>query len=757
MGRGVLSGLIWGSLFSLMILVMLSLVAPFPQGIASEQRDVAGAAPLTASPADSAPVVADATTDPVDGGDGQGEAVLSDLDVPATSEFRRGGTDLDPALPEVDESPSQVAAAFPESGDRSDLPTADTAPATAPQTTGGVSSISAPDETETPLPSATTGEDPQASRVAEPAEPLAPARETVPATGQTSPDPARSTPVEPGELTIAERSEPAGTVVQSTSETGNTVTRQTGDATAAVPAESPAAAPRETARRVEEDTRLDSAGSELAELAPQDRTVAREQNQNAPVAANGLSAGSAEPQVAPDVVEARIVPDAPAGVEPTELPSQSGGSASIPAPDVARAPQPSAGAVSSATGAQPSARVDSRPVRPTAPAWSQVVEVERETDRPGSRLGDQSIGDRTPQQIPQELERAIEAEAARRAEAEPAGQIAGQGLTPGSNAQTLPGQSDGIVTAQVTPAPTQPGSSGSAGLTIVPRSQQPSNNPAQVPATAGSNAPSQTLPGVISPDASASLPGTSARRLPGILGRDQAETEEAATPADAIEPATALGQNAAEFSNPDGLPMLGIVLTNGDGPWVDASVLSQLPFPVTVAIDPTIPDALAFVATYRQAGLEVLMQAKGLPTGATPQDVEVTFSSQLTEIPGTIGIIDVPQGGLSASRDLAAQAVALLQERGLGLVLYDQGLNAAKQEADRAGLPSALVYRTLDASDTGAITRTIDRAAFQAARDGAVLIEGSNSIGTIEAITKWATGLRARNFSLAPASAVMQR
>ncbi|MBM7067645.1 divergent polysaccharide deacetylase family protein [Actibacterium sp. 188UL27-1] len=742
MGRGVLSGFFWGSVVSLVVVVTLSLLSPMPQVVASENRRAA--APVLRAPAvDRAPDMSATARDvPAPETSESDGTVASELSIPAGSEFRRGSAERAPAIPTTDQSPAAATLTPPETAERPDAPAPDTAPADAPQIAStGVGELSTPDTAQGPALNAAT--DGGAPLVAQPIEPRAPTRETVPTTDAGSAPVARNEPVTDVPTTPAQIPQLAAAVPpdspqavagQAAEQVGGSVV--TAEATAVTEAAAPQA--EVTARAVEQQSRP----------APraQDQAAASQMVETSPAPVN-------PPEVVTQATADTLVPATASGAT-TPAPS-SQASAAVAADTPAAAARPTAPDImvmsDPDTGAPVS--VDDRRRIVGEPVTVEVSTGPVDAQNGANRVeGLDLIVDPNEDQLPVQLPSVPQPE--RRA---PAPDVAEPRLP--QNAAPSDTDEENIQTAQVDVTETQPGPAarGSAPATVGPAQLPQITSPA--PADGGQSAQANR-PAVIAPDGNSTLPGV--RRLPSI--GDDEEQDAAETPDgdvdeadDAPQADTALARNANDFTNPDQLPLVSVILVNGPGPRIDPQVLGDLPFPMTVAINPTDPDAAAIVATYRQAGVEVLMLAQGLPTGATAQDVEVTLSAQLSSIPGIIGVMDVPDVGLGQDRDRAAQAVALLKEEGHGLVLYDQGLNSAKQEADRAELSSALVYRNLDGNGEtpDAIARVLDRAAFKAARDGSVIMVGQNVAGTIEGVRKWATGLRARNFALAPASAVL--
>ncbi len=94
-----------------------------------------------------------------------------------------------------------------------------------------------------------------------------------------------------------------------------------------------------------------------------------------------------------------------------------------------------------------------------------------------------------------------------------------------------------------------------------------------------------------------------------------------------------------------------------------------------------------------------------------------------------------------------------------GLLTYDRGLNTADQIAEREGLPSALIFRMLDAQKENPTTigRYLDRAAFKAAQEGHVVMIGHSYADTITALFTWMLEPRSQTVRMAPLSAIMRR
>jgi len=271
----------------------------------------------------------------------------------------------------------------------------------------------------------------------------------------------------------------------------------------------------------------------------------------------------------------------------------------------------------------------------------------------------------------------------------------------------------------------------------------------------GADAPRTLTPDPALPPAE----GVTVGRLPRI-GSQDAPDPAAAADAPTLEPpedAPPLRRFARAFANDGGKPLFAVLLRDTGAADLDRAALAQIAFPVTFVIDPLAIGAAEAAAIYRGADQEVLMLATGIPQGATPGDLEQTFQSLAAALPQAVGVIDQASGGFQGNRPLASQVIPILAAQGRGLVTFDAGLNAADQEARRAALPSAMIFRRLDAEGEAVptIRRYLDRAAFKAAQEGRVVVLGDTRPETVAALLEWAVEGRAAEVALAPISAVM--
>ena len=251
--------------------------------------------------------------------------------------------------------------------------------------------------------------------------------------------------------------------------------------------------------------------------------------------------------------------------------------------------------------------------------------------------------------------------------------------------------------------------------------------------------------------------GVTINRLPTAQSGEQTAPEAQAT---AQSPAiTRYGQ---PFANPDDKPLMSVLLmdvgSDLQGGEVGIAALRSFPYPLSFAVDSTLPDAAERVETYREAGFEVLALVD-LPQGAQPSDAETAFAATLDRIGPVVGVLEGTQSGFQGSRALADQVTDILAQSGHGLVTQDKGLNTMPKLARKAGVPADPVFRDFDSKDQTArvIRRFLDQAAFRAGQEGAVIMLGRLRPDTISALLLWGLQDRASDVALVPISAVLLR
>ncbi len=214
------------------------------------------------------------------------------------------------------------------------------------------------------------------------------------------------------------------------------------------------------------------------------------------------------------------------------------------------------------------------------------------------------------------------------------------------------------------------------------------------------------------------------------------------------------------FENPDGKPLMSIVLIDAgvdlDRAEVGLPALGSFPYPVSFAVDASLPDARARMERYRAEGFDVLAMVD-LPQGARPSDAEVSLSVALNTMPEAVGVLEGTGGGLQPSREVADQVTAILSASGHGLVTQNSGLNSMPKLAVKRNVPASPIFRDFDGADQTArvIRRFLDQAAFKADQEGGVIMLGRLRSETIKALLVWGLADRANSVALAPVSALL--
>ncbi|MFD0978661.1 divergent polysaccharide deacetylase family protein [Tropicimonas aquimaris] len=722
MGRGILSGLIWGSIISVFVLSAVSLLAPLPQRPGEAGEDLAAVEPEPEAeetapepddlPEASTPPEADATdtpepdTETADTSEPERPAPATQqtigeaVSVPAGSEFRRPPPETEAALPVADPtSPVAGAPAVPPSVTQEgglDLPS--TEGAVRPDTPG--MSVTAP--------------------VAPVIDEIAP-EVTADASGGTV-------------------SRPEGESLSPVSGPNADSSLQL-DGGGLPPAVTPQPVPTDTLEVTEAPTESLAA----SDAAPAESIAATDA---APVPAEGGAAvveGTAPPEIG-DVAERPAVEAAE-----TTAPAVEAAQAATPATEAETPPAVSAALTSEESdAASPIAPVD--PPAATPPVNGDAAsEAEVVTASPGTRV--------------EESEPAPTADGEQIAMAEPQTELPGP-VAPERVAEEP--QSGTAVPADGTdPLPAAPADALPEGGDEPDRPERMEirrADPGEAAPEVGDEAP--TVPGVRVLPLTDRSRGSS--RLPQI-GREpegdevavavEPEAEVDPLPGEAERPGLgALSRHAVPFSNPEGKPLFSVILIDDGSRTLDRQVLSTFNFPVTFAIDPALPDAAEAAEFYRSAGFEVVALATGLTPNATARDLEVALEANLAAVPEAVAIMDPAADGIGGRRALVEHAVEIAAGDGLGMIGWDRGLGAVRAASARAGHPAALIFRSLDEQGerSSVIQRYLDRAAFKAAQDGAVVMAGHAQPETVEALFRWAQDDKARDVALAPVSAVLR-
>lgn len=269
------------------------------------------------------------------------------------------------------------------------------------------------------------------------------------------------------------------------------------------------------------------------------------------------------------------------------------------------------------------------------------------------------------------------------------------------------------------------------------------------------------LPSALDPSPQTGDGPTIGRRATSLLDRSADGTTGRGSDATAAFNTPPIEAFAVPFENTDDNPLMAIVLIDDGvdltgGP-VGLAALNSFPYPLSFAVDASLPDAASRIADHRAQGFEVMLLLD-LPQGALATDVEVTLASVLADNPEVVAIMEGVGNGVQGSREASDQITEALRASGHGLVLQSKGLNTAQKLALREGVPTGLVFRDFDSAGQAptVIRRFLDQAAFRADQEGGVIMVGRVRSDTISALLLWGLQDRAQRVALAPISSVLR-
>ncbi|MEM7471135.1 MAG: divergent polysaccharide deacetylase family protein [Pseudomonadota bacterium] len=261
------------------------------------------------------------------------------------------------------------------------------------------------------------------------------------------------------------------------------------------------------------------------------------------------------------------------------------------------------------------------------------------------------------------------------------------------------------------------------------------------------------------PQTPRAVTGVVTGRLPSLGGGTSATPgTQSASPAAVQTGSDALRAHAANpIANAGASGLMSIILIDAGAAGMPIEQMTDLAFPFSVAIDPVAPDAASRAAVYRAAGIEVLALPADLPESASASDVTVAMDSYFDTLPEAVAVLDTLDGKLQSSRSLLNPVLGVLQGTGHGFVTFSKGLNSAQQAARRAEVEGASVFRVLDgkSENPAAIKRTLDRAGFNAAKDGSVVLLGHSYADTVTTLLEWSLDAKSASLSIVPVSQIL--
>ena len=213
----------------------------------------------------------------------------------------------------------------------------------------------------------------------------------------------------------------------------------------------------------------------------------------------------------------------------------------------------------------------------------------------------------------------------------------------------------------------------------------------------------------------------------------------------------ALVRNAVAAPPSWAAPLLSVVVV--DRPGTDP--IEGVPLSVAIAAD--AEDAQGRADAWRAAGAEIVA-IPSLPAGAAGTGPLALFDATFDALPQAATIMAGSAQGFAGGPMAADEIAATLAETGHGLILRSGTSAPLAQAAERAGVPTAGIFRRVDGSgrDGRAVGRFLDQAAFEARNRGAVVVIADNSPETAEGLERFLESSRADSVVLVPVSAILR-
>ena len=304
---------------------------------------------------------------------------------------------------------------------------------------------------------------------------------------------------------------------------------------------------------------------------------------------------------------------------------------------------------------------------------------------------------------------------------------------------------------------------------------KPEPEPAELPGTA--EAPEAPAPPPPPPPATAKAPEPEPAAAPEppktAAIQEPKEAQVAALPPP--DPQSPWRRNRQPFNEADPRPRIAVVLTGlGLASKITEAAIKELPGGITLSFTPYSRKLNQWVALARVNGHEVLLDLPMEPTtypddDPGPQALLTALSSRqnldrlrwtLDRVTGYVGLAGVMGSRFAASKEHMEPVLEELKGRGLLFLdnrASDRSLAAVL--AGEIGVPSAVNDRALDRVQASrvAIDARLVQVENVARSEGFAVAMGRPYPVTIERLQKWAQGLEARGFALAPISALANR
>ncbi len=231
-------------------------------------------------------------------------------------------------------------------------------------------------------------------------------------------------------------------------------------------------------------------------------------------------------------------------------------------------------------------------------------------------------------------------------------------------------------------------------------------------------------------------------------------------------------RNAVPAPDPQGRPMIAVVVDDLGLDRRNADRVARLPGPLTLAFMTYANDVAVQARAARAAGHELLVHVPmqpvddGLTPGfnvlrpdLSPDELRRRIDWALSRFDGYVGINN--HMGSRFTADDAAMSVLFAELHRRGLLFLDSRTTAATvgdAEAARYDVPFARRNVFLDnESSADAVWSQLTRVEEEARRAGFAVAIGHPHDGTIDALQRWLPTLAARGFALVPVSAIAKQ
>jgi len=288
---------------------------------------------------------------------------------------------------------------------------------------------------------------------------------------------------------------------------------------------------------------------------------------------------------------------------------------------------------------------------------------------------------------------------------------------------------------------------------------------------AAPDTPAQVASGPVaatSPAAAATPPAASYAPTP-FLPDDR--LNEAAPAAPSAPPPPAWQRFAALTENPEGRPMIAVIIDDMGVDRGRSARAIRLPAPVTLSFLPYAPDLARQVEAARRLGHELMAHLPMEPERQTadpgpnvlrvvdsPEELRSRIGLALGRFAGVVGLNN--HMGSRFTEDPAAMRVLLEEIGARGLLFVDSRTTAktvAPGIARELGVPFAARDVFLDDDPApAAVLAELRRVETVARRKGSAIAIGHPRDATLDVLEGWLWGLERRGFVLVPVSAVVR-